>query len=53
MDCAAHSSKGLLTYTDRFLSSLIALISIFRLPIAVVVTKTVVGGGVRRESDEK
>ena len=26
-----------LTYTDRFLSSLMALISIFRLPIAAVV----------------
>lgn len=43
-----------MTYTDRFLSSLIALISIFRLPIAVVVTcinrqQWVVGSGVQRE----
>ena len=35
----ARRRKEPLTYTDRFLSSLIALISIFRLPIlAVVVT---------------
>lgn len=33
----AHSELGLLTHTDRFLSSLIALISIFRLPILAIV----------------
>ena len=33
----AQDGMASLTYTDRFLSSLMALISIFRLPIAVVV----------------
>lgn len=33
----AHNEMGPLTYTDRFLSSLIALISIFRLPILAIV----------------
>ena len=36
---AGNAQDGMpsLTYTDRFLSSLMALISIFRLPMAVVV----------------
>ena len=33
----AQDGMASLTYTDRFLSSLMALISIFRLPIAAVV----------------
>ena len=33
----AHNERGPLTYTDRFLSSLIAFISIFRLPILAIV----------------
>ena len=33
----AQGEEGPLTYTDRFLSSLMALISIFRLPMLVVV----------------
>ena len=44
-----------MTYTDRFLSSLIGLISIFRLPIAVMEAyingqQWAVDGGVQRES---
>ena len=34
----AQDGMAALTYTDRFLSSLMALISIFRLPIAAVVS---------------
>ena len=40
------------TYTERFLSSLIALISIFRLPIVAVFLHSSVQGNVAEEEGE-